>query len=380
MKTLKSKSFYLFSIAAALFTCFAFFPALLPAAGAAAKWATIPATFTCADLLVSQGKAEAIWADNAENAEYMPNSETVQAIVANQTAKLDAITGLQEKNNTIKITWLTTCDLEVDDCSTECFPDGAEVQSNCKEYVPTICKEVNFKITDATLRGSIYSKEEVLARAMLKAIKKIEDSLGAAGVAFLEDAEGVNAFMGDYGTLTGGGVVGNSATKIAPANWTATLLGYFIQTAKMNLFSSPYLLSGNNLYQAFWNAQAEFANADGKAGLNKFNQMKPTFDLWNIDSAFANPATFLIDRSAVAFGGKWQYPEQVTDFGGDIGKRYSIPSKTIPGLRYDVHYKMTCVEKDIVHKFNIIAKAGFYLNPTGCTENNTHVLRFEKLA
>lgn len=380
MKTIQSKSFYLFSIVAALFTCFAFFPAILPAAGVAAKWATIPATFTCADLLVSQGKAEAIWADNAENAEYMPNSETVQAIVANQTAKLDAITGLQDKNNTIKITWLTTCDLEVDDCSTECFPDGAEVQSNCKNYVPTICKEVNFKITEATLRDSIYSKEEVLARAMLKAIKKIEDTLGAAGVAFLEDVEGVNAFMGDYGTLTGGGVVGNSATKIAPSNWTASLLGYFIQASKMNLFGSPYLLSGNNLYQAYWNAQAEFANADGKGGLNKFNQMKPTFDLWNIDSAFSNNSTFLIDRSAVAFGGKWQYPEQVTDFGGDIGKRYSIPSKTIPGLRYDVHYLMSCVNKDIVHKFNIIAKAGFYLNPTGCTENNTHVLRFEKLA
>lgn len=380
MKTLKSKSFYFFSIVAVLCTCFAFFPAVLPAAATAAKWATIPGTFTCADLLVSQGKAEAIWADNAENAEYMPNSETVQAIVTNQTAKLNDITGLQEKNKTIKITWLTTCDLEVDDCSTECFPDGAEVQSNCKNYVPTICKEVNFKITDATLRDSIYSKEEVLARAMMKAIKKIEDTIGAAGVAFLEDVEGVNAFIGDLGTLTGGGVVGNSATKIAPSNWNASLLGYFIQASKMNLFASPYLLSGNNLYQAYWNAQAEFANADGKGGLNKFNQMKPTFDLWNIDSAFDNPSTFLIDRSAVAFGGTWQYPEQVTDFGSDIGKRYSIASKTIPGLRYDVHYLMTCVNKDIVHKFNIIAKAGFYLNPTGCTENNTHVLRFEKLA
>lgn len=380
MKTKKSKSLFLFSLLAGVFACFAFYPIALPAAVGAAKWATIPATFTCADLLVSQAKAEAIWADNAENAEYMPNSETVQAIVANQTSKLDAITGLQEKNNTIKITWLTSCELEVDDCSTDCFPDGAEIKSNCKNYVPTICKEVNFKITEATLRDSIYSKEEVLARAMLKAIKKIEDTLGAAGVAFLEDVEGVNSFMGDLGTLTGGGVVGNSATKIAPGNWTASLLGYFIQASKMNLFTSPYLLSGNNLYQAFWNAQAEFANADGKAGLNKFNQMKPTFDLWNIDSAFSNQSTFLIDRSAVAFGGTWKYSEQVTDFGSDIGRRYSIPSKTIPGLRYDVHHLMTCVNKDIVHKFNIIAKAGFYLNPTGCTENNTHVLRFEKLA
>lgn len=380
MKTIQSKSFYLFSIVAALFTCFAFFPAILPAAGVAAKWATIPATFTCADLLVSQGKAEAIWADNAENAEYMPNSETVQAIVANQTAKLAPITGLQDKDNTIKIVWLTSCELEIQDCTTDCFPTGNEIKADCKNYTPTICREVPIWINETTLRSSIYSKEELLARSFLKAIKLIEDDLAAKGVAFLEDVEGVNSFMGDYGTLTGGGVVGNSATKIAPSNWTASLMGYLLQAGKMNLFSSPYLISGNNLYQAYWNAQAEFANADGKGGLNKFNQLKPTFDLFNVDSAFSNPSTFLIDRSAVAFGAKWEYPEQVTDFGGNIGKRYSIPSKTIPGLRYDVHYLMDCSNREIIHKFNIIARAGFYLNPTGCTENNTHVLRFEKLA
>ncbi len=379
MKKLFSKSFLAFAFLASLCACFALTPVALTAA-TAIKWATVPATFTCADLLVSQGKMEAIWMDNAENAEYVPNTETVRAIIENQTAKLGDITGKQDKDKTIKITWLTTCDLTVADCSTDCFPDGEEAQANCKEYTPTICKEVNFKITENTLRGSIYSKEEVLARLMLKAIKKIEDSLAAAGVAYLEDVEGVNSFMGDYGTLTGGGVVGNSATKIAPANWTATLVGYFIQCSKMNLFGSPYMVSGNNLFQALWNAQADAGNADGKGAITKFNQIKTYFDLWNIDSAFSNNSTFLIDRSAVAFGAKWHNDETPIDYGSDIGQRYSIPSKTLPGVRYDVHHLMTCVNKEIVHKFNVIARVGFYLNPTGCTENNTHVLRFEKLA
>jgi hypothetical protein len=380
MKKLFSGRKFLFSLFASVFVLSIVFPAIAPAAATAFKWATVPTVFTCADLLVSQAKAEEIWADSAESAQYMPNSETVQAIVANQTAKLAPITGLQDKDRTIKIVWLTSCELEIQDCTTDCFPTGNEIKADCKEYAPTICREVPVWINETNLRSSIYTKEEVLARAMLKAIKLIEEDLAAKGVAFLEDVEGVNTHPGDYGTVVGA-VEGASYTKIAPANWTAALVGYFLQASRMNRFASPYAISGNNLQQAIWNAEAEYANADGKGNLNKFNQLKFWFDPWNVDAAFPSPlTTFLLDRSAVAFGGKWEYPEQVADFGGNIGKRYSIASKTIPGLRYDVHYLMDCSSREIIHKFNIIARAGFYLNPTGCTASNTGVLRFTKEA
>lgn len=376
MKTSNSKKLFIFSLIAAAFACFALFPASV-AAGAVIKM-TIPSTFTCADLLVTQAKAEAIWADNAENAEYVPESVALQAIVENQTAKLAPITGLQEKNNSMKIIWLTNCDLDVTDASGECFPDGPEPKSNCKTVQPTFTREVPFQINEDDLRNAIYSKEEVLARRLLMVLKTLDEDIAAKAVAFLEDNEGVNAYAG-IGTVTGG-TVGNSYTTVAPANWTAAINGYLYQVAKKNRFASPYLVNGSNLFQANWNAEMDAANADGKGNLNKFRSLKTYWDLFNIDGAFANPSSFLIDRSAVFFGGLWRYSEGVTDYGSDVGKRYSIQSRTVPGLRYDVHYLVKCVNDEIIHKFKVIARGGFYLNPTGCTETNTHVLRFSNEA
>ena len=385
MKTLilKHKRSILFALFAVIMAAFSLplftIPAMAAKAVTGLKLATIPSTFTCADLLVSQAKAEQIWIDNAQNADYIPYADAVVAIAENQTAKLDPIVGKQDKDNTLKIVWLTDCELEVQDETTACFPDGPDSTSNCKTYEPTFAIEVPFKITEETLRTSIYSKEEVLARKMLMAIKKIEENIAAKAVAFLEDSEGVNAYAG-LGTIAGGGTVGNSYTKIAPGLWNAGLNGYFTLAAKQNKYASPYLLSGTNLFLANWNAEAEAANADGKGNLNKFRALKQYWDTFNVDGAFANPSSFLLDRSAVAFGAKWKNEERPIDHGGEVGTRYSIPSKILPNTRYDVFHKLTCVNKEIVHHFVIVAKGGFYLNPTGCVETKTGILRFSNEA
>ncbi len=385
MKTLflKNKRTILFSLIAVLFAAFALpvfaLPAMAAKAGAGLKFATIPATFSCADLLVAQAKAEEIWADNAQNGDYVAYADAVVAIAQNQTAKLDPIVGKQDKDNSLKLIWLTDCDLEVQDETSDCFPDGPDSTANCVTYEPTFAIEVPFKITEETLRTSIYNKDEVLARKMLKAMKLIEESIAAKAVAFLENSEGVNVYPGNLGTVVGG-TVGNSYTKVAPALWNAALNGYFTLVGKQNKFSSPYLLNGTNLFLANWNAEAEFANADGKGNLNKFRALKAYWDTFNVDNAFANPSTFLLDRSAVAFGAKWKNDVRPMDYGGEVGTRYSIPSKVIPNTNFDVYYKVTCVNKEIVHHFVVVARGGFYLNPTGCTETKTGILRFSNEA
>lgn len=341
-------------------------------------------TLTCGDLLVIMGKMEALWGDAQVASLYTPEADIVKAILQNQTAKIEPISGLQEKNNTLKITWLNDCDIVASDCTSSCQPTGQQLGIDCKTYSPTICGEAPFSVNEDDLRGTIYSKEEFIARGLMSAGKVLDEKFAAAAVSFLEDSEGLNSYAGDYGTVGGGGAVGNSYTDVAPAYWTASLMGYFMQVARLNKIKNPYVLSGNNLFLQFWNAQAEFANADGKAGLNKFNALPTFFDPFNLsDSAYSaidgssKPSSFLIGKSALAFGAKWQYGESPTDYGKE-GKRYSIASPSLPGVRYDVHYNISCTSREIIHSFNVISKGGFYLNPVGCVDRNTGVLRFRK--
>lgn len=353
-------------------------PMFFPYVGSALLFSVPAGTLTCGDLFAVMGKMEQIWVDNRVNAEYMPEAEVVKAILENQTAKIGDITGKQDKNKKIKITWISDCNVEAEDCTTECLPTGPELGIDCQELEPTICKEANFSVNEDTLRAVTYSKEEFIARAMLKRLKVLDEESAAAVVAFLENSEGVSVFDGDQGDIVGS-AVGASYIAIDPSLWTADLIGYFKLVAKMNKFGTPYMIHGNNLYISSWKAESEAANADGKGNLNKFNQLKQYWDPFNMEGVFTpdSPSSFLLDKGAVAFGAKWQYDETPTDYGKE-GQRWSIASKTLPGVRYDVHYNLDCVNREIIHKFNIISKGGIYLTPKGCTGTDTGIIRFAK--
>lgn len=338
---------------------------------------------TCGELAVVEGKMAQLWSGAQPDREYVPNSAVLQAIIANQTATIDPLVGLQDKDNKMKITFIKSCPSDPEDKTSDCMPDGDEDTIDCKEYEPTILKQLPFKVNENTFRTSTYTKEELIAKGLAKRLKLMDEMLAAQAVAFLEDSEGVSLgnWVGDLGTLEGTGTVGDSYIKVAPAYWTADLMGYLTTLAQMNKFPSPFLISGANLQAVKWNAEMSAANADGKGDFNKISSLPMVNDPWNIDSAFSYPTTFLINKGALAFGSKWRYGNTPTDMGGDIGKRWSTPSPTLPGVRYDIYYKVECSGDDqIYHKFNIIARAGFYLNPVGCVSDNTGILRVHKKA
>lgn len=385
MKTLNfSKKNVLFSLIAFAFLASFFVPG--PAALLGLKLATIPVSgnFDCADLLVVQGKADQIWMDNATKQDYVPKADALKIIYEQTTAQLVSINGEQSKDNTIKLIWVDACDIEGQECSTtECIIEGEELSADCKTLTPNICYTVPFKVNEDTLRTSIFSPEELIAKGMLKATKILDEYMAQQIIAAIDTFKGVNVYPGDYGTVTGGGTVGNSDTTIASNLWTASLLGYFNLASQINKFNNPFLLSGSNLAIANWNAVAEGANADGKGNLNKFQSMTTYFDLFNMDSTF-NPdlVTFMLDKGAVAFAPKWRYsstPRQI--IGANSQTRYTVPSRTLPNVYYDVIYSTQCKAgtNQIEHLFNVTARGGIYLNPTGCTATKTGVLRFEKV-
>jgi hypothetical protein len=101
-------------------------------------------------------------------------------------------------------------------------------------------------------------------------------------------------------------------------------------------------------------------------------------DLFNMNTVVGANKMFMIDKGAIAFASKVRYsktPEEISNGANMI--RYSIPSKNLPGVSFDVIYKTACSDSDIIHSWKLIARFGTFNNPTSsCDNTNTGVLSF----
>lgn len=164
------------------------------------------------------------------------------------------------------------------------------------------------------------------------------------------------------------------------------MFGYLQLVAQKNKFNAPYLISGTNLFEAYWNANQNAANADGKGAANMFASMKPYFDIFNVDSVLSpDLVTFMVNRNALAFHNKvyWDWNSgdaRANQFGGpgsSTGYRYKVESKNLPGVFYDVIYKIACSGNEINHNWKIQFTGDIFRNPVGCNVNNTNILKFK---
>jgi hypothetical protein len=153
-------------------------------------------------------------------------------------------------------------------------------------------------------------------------------------------------------------------------------MGQLSLAAIHNRLKRPYLLSGNNLYTANWNAEMNAGNADGKGAAKKMGAFPIYFDPFNVE-AMTPKSTFMIDPNAVAFVNKARYSTDPDEFVNGADKTlFAIKSNAIPGVMYDVVYDTVCSGNDIVHRYKIHATGKFILNPTGCDTDITGVLEF----
>ena len=119
------------------------------------------------------------------------------------------------------------------------------------------------------------------------------------------------------------------------------------------------------------------ANANGKGDWAMWAGLQPYFDLFNIDTVNTpNLKAYLISMGAVAMANKYynpQVPEVLKDF-----TRYTMNSQFMDGITYDVWYNNSCIgsNKMVVHNYTLRFKADIFLNPSGCSGQNTGVLSF----
>lgn len=327
--------------------------------------------FDCADLQVINVAIDRAWADNQINKDYTSYAQSLTAIMTEQTASMPDLENV-EKDEKVKVYWSADCSDTLADCDDDCTVGGPTPEAQCKEYQLDICKKAGFSIPEKRFRKSNLTREEVVARAMLKRMKELDEFLARTVIAKLDAFAGVNQYPG-IGTVVGG------LTYVNPALWTADVMGYLAQVGIMNKLANPFVLNGTNLWQANWQAQFNNLNQNQRDEMAKFGALRTYWDPFNVDTVNAgNKVSYLVDKGAVAFVNKAYYPlNSPIEYLGAGQTRYSIASRNIPGVFYDVVYTNRCVANEIYHDFTLYVNAGIFQNPLGCNPDVTGVLKFQ---
>lgn len=325
--------------------------------------------FTCAQLLKVQVELDKVWSDNQTNRDYLAKVEALQAVRTEQTAQLSALQD-PTKDNIVKMIWPADCSTSLADCGNDCVIGGPEPESQCEEHSLDICKTAGFSIREKIFRTIQGTREQYVAIALAKRMKELDEFLAQTLVAKLNAFAGKNQFLGGIGDPDN-----NNITYIAPSYWTPDVYGYFAQVQTMNKFGDVYMLHGSNLYQMNWQANYNQANADGKDQKPKMTSISSYWDMFNVDMVNgADKTSYMITRGAVAFVNKAYYTSIPAQY--FTQQRWSMESKNLPGVMYDVVYTNTCTSNEITHSWSLYVKAGIFLNPLGCDKNVTGVIKF----
>jgi len=315
--------------------------------------------------------AERIMFDDRIKQQFIPQYDVINAIKAVQTANVMPIAAKKRKKVDVEVEWENFCGIEVED-NTTCEIGGTKTSTNLEEYALSYEKAVNFSVDEADFLDNdfdIMGINTTVAKAMLVADKQHTEAFAQYCVAQ------INTFKGMNQHTTGKGTVVGTDTYILPEYWDATLMAYMNLAGIKNRFTTPSILTGENLYESVWVANANKGNADGKGDPMMWGSMPINFDLFNVDTVNdPDKITYMLSQGSLAFGNRWLNPD---------AKEHTIPfdrstmqSRFLP-FKYDVFVSTECTTDDLIRfNFKIKLQADLFNNPQGCEQLNTGVLTF----
>lgn len=317
-------------------------------------------SLTATQLLALNVKAEQMWKDSALALSTTAQTETAKAILKNQTANFRVFenANLDQK---VAVTFLSMCNLETEACETNCDIDELEPSSGVKEYTPDICQKVGFKINEKILRSNQYQFEELFAKFSAESIDKLDSFWSVQALAKLKSFAGANAFPTPY---TYDAV--NKTTNVPSADYGTKLIPKLIQQTMLNQMGDSYFIDNGSLWEAFFMAEMNSQNLDGKGQANLVKQLNVSFDQFNFLKAGLSEDTFAISKGAVAMKTTNKFSDTPRVLTAEGQTRYTIKSRNLEGVKYDVIHQVKCVGDDIFHTFRFITNGGIWLNPETC--------------
>jgi len=328
--------------------------------------------FTETTLQNIRAKLEALMFDERVKLQFEPQIKAFEALNRFKNPNVNVVFDNKMKYYTLEAEWINACEI-VDQACTNCSDGGKELSTNVKTYALDLCREVAFTISDYDMISNDFDSEDLIAKGFAKADAELSEWYTRQLIAFLNTNKGVNVLSPN----TARGCISGFDTYIEAAYWTADLMGYMNRVSMQNRFKNPFLLTGANLHEQAIIAGYNSGNLDGKGDQAKFGAFPMFFDEFNIDAVNTpNLITYMIQPGSYAMGNKAYWGRTPTVY--DFGQRWSMESKFMPGFEYDVQYSNTCDSDNNfpVHNFTVKFKAGNFINPEACDDNNTGILTF----
>ena len=330
------------------------------------------AQIDCGYLATVQAMADEQWLDPIKNIDFIADAESAKAVLENQAVKFTELKSTSKKR-VVSVEWLTACEATTTTCTDDCTISGDDATPECKEYEISCLRESSFQVYDRVYRERTIEAQESIAFNLERRKKLLDEYIAGLIVLGMVANAGTNVFTGAPGTVAA------AVTTIPAASWNDMIWGYLNRVIRGNKFKDPYLVTGDNLYQLYFNRMYEAANADGKGNAAKIGSIKKIyFDPENVETNAAGN-TFLLHKTALAFINKAWYPQ-----GGANAVRltadrmaWSEPSRNLPGIMYDVFTERGCSSNDYYTAFKVQLHGVLALNPGPCSDTNTGILAFE---
>lgn len=319
-------------------------------------------------------KTQGNWDDNQNQSDAIANVDTLTAIAANQTSKVDVIIE-NEKDRDVKLTWIKACPPEPDDATDSCTFAGEEVSTDSQVYSLGQYKETQFKINIDGFYDNEFQASDASA-ALLRA-----HMIGHAEQAAKYAVAKLNAFAGtNLYSNRGKWNISGTTTEIPEGMWDSSLFGALLRTAKKNKLLMPFLLSGELLDQEFFMYKTGVGNADGKGDEQRIRAMQTYFDLHNVDEVNEDEyCAYMIAKGALAIASKAYYTEQVVEIPGrDAHKRVKMKNPFADMLWSDIQITTQCSGGKTYEHWKIKTKYDIFRNPLGCVSGTTGILKFKQ--
>lgn len=343
--------------------------------------------FTLSELKKVLLREQEIWAAERSAIELRPDTDTINAIINNQTANFTSVEGTMTRDTDVEVTWLDSQAIDTTQAYTpNCNPTGTELESKSEGYTLDILREAEpFSVkTHVAYRDNEFDPDDVVVRGLIRQRKILDDYVNQQSITKLSGFSGVNLFPANVATgVDPTGTNNPTITYIEPAQWGENLFPHFMLSAQMNRFGNPWFIHGFNYNPTAMEYQLDRLNDNERDKAAKLGLFRHIFDPISFSALGQISKTYMIDANALAFAHKYYHPTDGVMQLEANKQGFALASLTIPGLYYDVIRSRTCDSsvvgepEEFVDTYQMRVKAGLFLNPVHVA-GNTGVLEIEK--
>lgn len=332
---------------------------------------------TASELLAVQAKMALMMADKSSpvNRLYANKKWAFVESLMNEQVVMPGKIQESGKDYSVDITWPELTGLSAVTGKNDCdLGDGEKLGTYKQTYKITDADKLNAPVVvdEADLVSNIYSKEELIAQALLQIDAAMLDRLQAKALAFV-DANISNAAANGNGYTTDA-----TGITVPAASYTEDLMADIQIAAAMNYLGSYFLITGPEFMRKAILADAKQGNYDGKGAFELLTGEKFYFDPFNL-AAVANKPIYQISNNVFCWAKKNEHTSAIQEITADKFK-YTVNSALMPGLSYDIIEERSCSDGNKTsYKFTGQLRNQLFLHPQSVNApNNKGIIKWFK--